>query len=98
MGAGVCGTGSIGSYAEEKMKLKAILSLGAGIIFLALIGIVWCHEYAVSEFMFIIGLILCGIAYAKLSRGDETLEQKAERINKNVQILNDVFWGNQERR
>ena len=33
------------------MKLKAILSLGAGIIFLALIGIVWCHEYAVSEFM-----------------------------------------------
>jgi hypothetical protein len=77
------------------INFKAILYLGIILICTALFGMIYGHEYSVSQNFFIIGTILIGIAYAKGARFD--IEINTWRMNKNIQILNDLLLGKKKK-
>lgn len=53
------------------------------------------HEFVISEIVFVIGIIVAGIAYAKLPK-EQKPDINTDKINKNIQTMNDILWGKKE--
>jgi cell division protein FtsW (lipid II flippase) len=79
------------------MNFKVILYSGLILVCVSILGMVYFHEFSMFEIAFIIGMVLFGVAYAKYPEDVETQELRIKRINKNIQTLNDVLWGKQEK-
>ena len=78
------------------MKYKNMLWFGLVFVCISMGGMLVAHEFAVSEIVFIIGTIIAGIGYAKLL-DSEKQAINTDRVNKNIQILNEILWGKQEK-
>ena len=44
----------------------ALIIIGSILVGISLVGMIAFHEYSVSEFTFVLGLVIAGFAYAKL--------------------------------
>jgi hypothetical protein len=50
------------------------------------------HEFVVFQITFLLGLVIVGIAYAKIPP-EEKPKINTGQVNKNIQTYNDLLWG-----
>jgi hypothetical protein len=72
-----------------------IISFGSIVILVSLFGMIYCHEFSISESLFIIGGVIA--AFGMLS-SQKLPKPKINtgQINKNIQSLNDLLWGKEK--
>jgi hypothetical protein len=68
---------------------------GMFFILISAMGMVIAHEFALSQIVFIMGIVIAGYAYAK-SQESGTIAIDTKKIDKKIQTLNDLLWGKKE--
>ena len=74
---------------------KAVLIIGIALILESLVGMLAFHEYGISEITFIGGLTLIAFVYYVSAKPIPKIN--TEKVNENIQTLNDILWGKQEK-
>jgi hypothetical protein len=65
---------------------------GIFLISISIVGMVFLREYFNSQLVFVAGVVLFGIGYAKIAKREET-KKKLENANANIETLNEMLWG-----
>ena len=73
-----------------------LMGIGMALIAIGLLGMVVVHEYAISEYVALIGIILFGIAWVTIpDKGEPAIN--TDRVNENIQNFNDILWGKEKK-
>jgi hypothetical protein len=76
---------------------QSIFCLGIFFICLSLFSMIFLHEYTISGAIFLLAIGLTGIAFAKLP-DEEKPPVNTKKMNENIQALNDLLWGEEEKK
>jgi hypothetical protein len=79
---------------EMNIKIGAIF-FGVGLATSSLFSMLVYHQFGIYEITFLIGIIIAGIAYAKLP-DNQKLRINTTQVNKNIQSLNDILFGKEK--
>jgi hypothetical protein len=74
---------------------RALIIIGITLAGISLMGMIFFHEFAISEIGFLLGIIVVGIGYAKLPPTEKPAIN-SKQINENLQKFNDVLWGEEK--
>jgi hypothetical protein len=74
-----------------------LVKIGFILACISIFGMIFIHEFSICELLFILGITIAGFGYAKLPPS-EKIPVNTEKINKNLQDLNDVLWGEEKKR
>jgi hypothetical protein len=78
------------------MNYKTMFWFGTFFIIISLWGMLIAHEYSLSGVVFLLGMAIVGFAYGNLTKSDK-IPINTERVNKNIQTLNDILWGKEKK-
>jgi hypothetical protein len=73
-----------------------LMGIGMVLIAIGLLGMVVVHEYAISEYVALIGIILFGIAWVTIPDREKPVIN-TDRVNENIQNFNDILWGKEKK-
>ena len=73
------------------MHFKHVLIIGIILTCGSLLSMLYLHEFTVSTVVFIIGIVVSGVAYDKIKK--DGAQSGMNQISENIQLLNNVLWG-----
>jgi outer membrane biosynthesis protein TonB len=73
-----------------------LMGIGMVIIAMALLVMVDFHEYVISEGVFLIGIVIVGIAWTMIPESEKP-KVNTKQVNENIQKFNDIIWGEEKK-